>query len=196
MNKAQSKYFNTAIKMDQAFIALLAEKPFEYITVSELCAKAGVNRSTFYLHYENTCDLLKETVQYLIDDFLACFSVAPAKCGIDFTSCDLSQLNFITEQYLLPYLTYIRDNRFVFSTALSNANILGLFSVFQQLFQDVFNPILNRFHYPTEHRPYVMVFYLNGITAIVAHWLENNCKEPIETVCQIIQECIFGLDRV
>ena len=34
-----------------------------YITVKEICEKAGVNRSTFYLHYENTTDLLQETTR-------------------------------------------------------------------------------------------------------------------------------------
>ena len=65
MNKSESKYFNTAIKFDQALLSLLEQKPFEYITVSELCVQAGVNRSTFYLHYENTSDLLRETANKL-----------------------------------------------------------------------------------------------------------------------------------
>ena len=47
MNKSESKYFNTAIRMDEALIALLEKKDFEYITVKEICDKAGVNRSTF-----------------------------------------------------------------------------------------------------------------------------------------------------
>ena len=75
MNKAESKYFNTAKKMDNALISLLDEKSFEYITVSEICKKANVNRSTFYLHYENTVDLLNETVRYLLDYFSAYFDV-------------------------------------------------------------------------------------------------------------------------
>ena len=51
MNRSESKYFNTARLMDDALIDLLSEKEFEYITVKEICEKAGVNRSTFYLHY-------------------------------------------------------------------------------------------------------------------------------------------------
>ena len=70
MNKAESKYFNTAKKMNLALISLLKKKPFEYITISELCEKAEVNRSTFYLHYENTYDLLGETTQHILDVFL------------------------------------------------------------------------------------------------------------------------------
>jgi hypothetical protein len=45
MNKNESKYFNTAVKMDKAFLALLEKKDFAYITVKEICEKAGVNRS-------------------------------------------------------------------------------------------------------------------------------------------------------
>ena len=37
MNKNESKYFNTAIKMDQAFLELLEKKDFSYITVKEIC---------------------------------------------------------------------------------------------------------------------------------------------------------------
>ena len=36
MNKSESKYFNTAVRMDNALISLLKKKPLEYITVSEL----------------------------------------------------------------------------------------------------------------------------------------------------------------
>ncbi len=47
MNKNESKYFNTAIKMDQSFLELLEKKDFAYITVKEICHEADVNRSTF-----------------------------------------------------------------------------------------------------------------------------------------------------
>lgn len=63
MNRAESKYFNTAAKMDEAFLGLLDEKEFQYITVKEICQRAGVHRSTFYLHYETVSDLLDESLQ-------------------------------------------------------------------------------------------------------------------------------------
>ena len=63
MNKSESKYFNTALRMDEALLALLERKDLEYITVKELCQQAGVNRSTFYLHYETIGDLVSETVE-------------------------------------------------------------------------------------------------------------------------------------
>ena len=40
-------------RIRQAFTKLLREKPIQRIAVKELCQEAGVNRSTFYSHYED-----------------------------------------------------------------------------------------------------------------------------------------------
>lgn len=47
MNRSESKYFNTAVCMDEAFLSILGKKDLSFITVKEICEKAGVNRSTF-----------------------------------------------------------------------------------------------------------------------------------------------------
>ena len=95
MNKSESKYFNTAKKMNLALISLLKKKPFEYITISELCEKAGVNRSTFYLHYEKTYDLLSETTQYILDGFLSYFTTDTKSIAFNVANSNLDELNFI-----------------------------------------------------------------------------------------------------
>lgn len=69
MNKSKSKYFNTALLMDNALISLLAVKDLEFITVKEICQKAGVNRSIFYLHYETVGDLSKKRRKICIKSF-------------------------------------------------------------------------------------------------------------------------------
>ena len=62
MNKNESKYFNTAILFDEALIYLLENKDIEYITIKEICNKAGVNRSTFYLHYNQDCSECQRSI--------------------------------------------------------------------------------------------------------------------------------------
>ena len=194
MKKSESKYFNTAVKMNMALISLLEKKDFAYITVSEICRGAGVNRSTFYLHYETVSDLLAETTRYLLDDFVSYFPVDSQAMVARFQDCDLSKLNFITEEYLHPYLRYIRDHRRVFAVALSNIGHFGFEGVYQRLYTYIFEPILARFHYPVAHRPYVMLFYMNGVNAVVTQWLKDDCRLTIEEVSAIIHECIFGRD--
>lgn len=193
MNKSESKYFNTAKKMDDALISLLEEKTFEYITVSEVCKKANVNRSTFYLHYENTADLLAEAARSVLNDFTACFNINTKNIAEKFENCPLEELNFITDEYLHPYLLYVKNNRRVFSTVLMHIRSLGYYDVFKRLHEHVFDPILARFNYPPAYRQYVMMFYLQGITAIVTEWLKNDCSESVEEISKIIENCIFGL---
>ena len=36
MNKSESRYFNTAVKIDKALISLLDKKAFDFITVKEI----------------------------------------------------------------------------------------------------------------------------------------------------------------
>ena len=86
LNKSESKYFNTAKKMNEALINLIEKKDFEYITVKEICEKAGVNRSTFYLHYETIGDLLEETTRYMLDDFLSYF-IKEKEINLDIGIC-------------------------------------------------------------------------------------------------------------
>ncbi len=196
MNKSESKYFNTAKKMDKALISLLEEKPFEYITVSEICKRAQVNRSTFYLHYENTADLLSETVRYLLDDFSAHFDVDRENITDKFRGCPLEELNFISDKYLSPYLFYIKENRYLFKTVLSHPESFEVNNIFHRLYENIFNPILERFDYQVSDRKYVMRFYLSGITAIVTEWLSDECEKSIQEVSQIIRQCIFGKNNL
>ena len=195
MNKSESKYFNTAKKMDKALITLLGEKSFEYITVSEICKKAGVNRSTFYLHYENTVDLLNESARFLLDDFVAYFNIDTKSITRKIRESALDELNFISDEYLHPYLLYIKENRLVFSTVLLHADSFGFNEIFQILYENVFNPVLERFDYPVTDRKYAMMFYLNGITAVVTEWLKDGCEKTIDEVSRIIYKCIFGLKK-
>lgn len=195
MNKSESKYFNTATKMDLALISLLKKKSFEYITVSEICEIAGVNRSTFYLHYETVGDLLEETTRYLLNDFLSYFSTDTKSISFNIMNCELDELIFISDKYLTPYLAYIKDHKEVFATALSHNKTLGFEVVYHRMFENIFNPILNRFDYPEKDRQYVMMYYLNGINAIITEWLKNDCNKSIKEISDIITICIYGLKR-
>ena len=195
MNKSESKYFNTAIKMDLALVSLLKKKPFDYITVSEICEEAGVNRSTFYLHYETIGDLLQETTRYLLDDFLAYFSTDTKAIALNLADCELSDLIFICDKYLSPYLSYVKDHKEIFGTALLYNQALGLEDVYKRMFDNIFNPILERFHYTPRNRQYVMMYYLNGVNAIILEWLRNGCDKSIQEISEIISICIYGKDN-
>ena len=60
VGKMDQRIENTKKDIRRALIRLSAAKPYPEITVKELCAAAGVNRSTFYAHYKNTREVLED----------------------------------------------------------------------------------------------------------------------------------------
>lgn len=106
MNKSESKYFATAARMDEAFLELIEKKDFDYITVKEICEKAGVNRSTFYLHYETVDDLLTESAQHIIDEFVSFMPHDTVDFLEKMRNCPLDELYLITPEYLTPSYIY------------------------------------------------------------------------------------------
>lgn len=190
MNKNESKYFNTAVKMDEALMSLLEKKDFEYITVKEVCAEAGVNRSTFYLHYENTRDLLEESIELMQKRFLSYFEHDAAEVIGKIKTCNLDELILITPEYLTPYLTYINENRRIYAAAMSRPDTFDSNGVYRAMFRHIFDPILERFRVPVDEREYMMTFYLNGIGAVVSSWLKNGCVDSTDKLMSVILRCI------
>lgn len=118
LNKSESKYYNTACLMDEALILLLEKKEYSFITVKEICKKAGVNRSTFYLHYENMDDLLSESIKYVGNKINKKFSYKVVNKQV-IKNAQLDDLLLITPEYLLPYLDFLKENKVIYKIAYS-----------------------------------------------------------------------------
>ena len=199
INKSESKYFNTAIRMDEAFMEILEKKDLEYITVKEICEKAKVNRSTSYLHYETIGDLLSESISYMNEQFLSYFPKGSESIASNINHAELRDLYLVTPKFLKPYLEYIKEHRKLFSTAISRSNALGLENSYDKMFTHVLSPILDRFSIPENEKKYVLAFYIHGIMAVVKEWLKLDCEDSIDFVMKIIEKQIktnFGKETV
>ena len=60
-----------------ALMGLVKEKPFDSITVQDVLDRAGVSRSTFYVHYKDKNDLFVSDV----DQFFAAISTMLSRKG-------------------------------------------------------------------------------------------------------------------
>ena len=190
MNKSESKYFNTALRMDEALIALLEKKDLEYITVKEICHQAGVNRSTFYLHYESIAELLDETMEMINQRFLSYFPQEEEAVLGDLAHRELDDLVLVTQEYLLPYLRFIQDNKKVYRAAFRNPSSMQANARYGVLKQRILNPILERFEIPAARRPYYIAYYVEGIAAIIKEWLRHDCGDSVEMIAAIIESCV------
>lgn len=73
MNRQDARVRVTKEMFHRALLSLLRETPIGKVSVKELCEKAGLNRGTFYLHYAQPSDVLKEIENDFIEENMATF---------------------------------------------------------------------------------------------------------------------------
>lgn len=190
LNRSESKYFATAARMDEAFLELLEKKDFDYITVKEICERAGVNRSTFYLHYETIGDLLEECARHIINRFTEFMPYDTKEFLEKLKNRPLEELCLITPEYLMPYLNYIKKNRRVFKVTVEQFSVFRMDDAYNGLKHHILTPILERFCVSPEKQKYMIPFYINGLIAIIDEWLKDDCRDPVEQVISVMQICI------
>ena len=95
--------------LQTAFLKLLKAKPIHAISIRELCAEAGINRTTFYCHYGNQYDLLADISGRFLD------SIARYLKDADGNSQEAIQ------QRVTLVLHYIEDNLELSALLLNNS---------------------------------------------------------------------------
>lgn len=183
MNKYESKYFNTALLMNEALIKLLDEKEYQYISIKELCNKAGVNRSTFYLHYDSMDELLEETIETINKRFYESFGEKAKNFKLIADSKDLVLIN---KDYLEPYLNFIKNNKIIFKLSYDKPDVLKSNVNFGTIYNKICIPILEHFNVPQIERKYLVNYYMNGIMSIIKIWLDDDCKDSVDYIIELI----------
>ncbi len=84
-----------------AMISLLQKKPFEKITVGDICDEALINHSTFYRYFNDKYSLLHAVFSFLLDDLLN--NTSNAKTVVyqiaDFMEKNSNFMHHISPQY-------------------------------------------------------------------------------------------------
>ncbi len=75
--KVDRRIRRTREALGEALMGLVKEKPFDSITVQDVLDRAGVSRSTFYVHYKDKNDLLLSDV----DEFFAAMATMLSRKG-------------------------------------------------------------------------------------------------------------------
>lgn len=121
------------------------------------------------------------------EQFLSYFQSENISIITQIESCPAKELILVTPQYLTPYLTYIKEHKGLFLTAMTKLTFMNYCEeTYQKISRHVFYPIMNRFDIPVSERSYMLSFYINGIIAIITEWLKNDCGDTIEQLTDII----------
>lgn len=186
MNKNESKYFNTALLMDQALLMLLEKKEYEFITVKEICEKAGVNRTTFYLHYDSIDDLLIETIELINKRFNETFNNEI----LDVNNLNKEELYLIDDKYLIPYLNFINENKKIYKLIHNKPYVFKNQEVFDKLYNSLFDKILDKHGVEDNEKEYIFSFFSLGLVAVVQKWIEKDCEDDIYMIAEIMKKVI------
>ncbi len=161
-------------KIRDGLIVLLRTTPLSEVTVSALCKQAGVNRSTFYVHYNNVMDCFEEITDEILDRMTHIFSVMSEKT---------------VDNYVNVYFNTARENYEVFraihTTDIHNPMIGRMVNLFNEyLHYHLYIPK------DTGNLRYSYLFY--GFYGMAATWLQNGCKETNEELISILHEIEHG----
>lgn len=185
MKNSESKYFYTAELMNQALLSLLEKKDIEYITVTEVTQKAGVSRSTFYLHYDSVYELLEETIENLNKKFLSSFN---GQIPLEMKTKQDAFL--LTDALLRSYLAFVKQNKNALKLINKKPQLFQSKKTYQLMYDKIFYPAVSQFLSGENERIYNLEFFTGGVSAIVHKWLALNCVTDIEEVINIIKKCV------
>ena len=96
----------------------------------------------------------------------------------------------ITKEYLIPYLTFVKENKRVFKLIHEKPHIFDNNGLNKKLYEDTFSLILDKYNVKENEKQYIFLFYTTGTLSIVLKWLENDCKDEIEFISNIIIKII------
>lgn len=153
-------------RIESTFMELLQTKELNEITVSDICKRCGLNRSTFYANFIDIYDLADKVKAHLEEDVARLYEHERTPM---FDSHDFLKLFRHIKENQIFYRTYFRlgyDAKFK----------LGLYNT--HLAESRFNN--NDIEYHVE-------FFRSGFNAIVKMWLDRGCKESPEDMDRIIR---------
>lgn len=158
--------------LKEALIDTLKRKPLEEITVSEICDSSGINRTTFYRHYNNPTDMIEEIAGEFFEKINEC-NQSVYKEGA------MSPI-FKVIQYVYEHkeTSYLISEKSVYQIIMKRFNT--------SLPDDILKSAMSSNGMDEVEKKYtIKVIYASSYT-IMNEWLANGMKEKPETVARII----------
>lgn len=174
-NKENQRTKLTKMLFKDAMINLLEKKSLYDITVTELCQKAELNRSTFYKYYENVYDVFADIEQELI--------LVSEECMQEINKVEI---NSVTKP-LYQLLCYIKENTKAYQLLLNN-HISEEFS--QNIMKtptDFFKNKIKTLNIELRSdTDYIFTYIVSGSLEIIKKWINSNMKETPEHIANLI----------
>ena len=164
--------YNTKKLLAEALKKAMQGKPFSKITVSELIRACGVNRKTFYYHFQDIYDLLK----WMLDE-----EAVQVVRHFDLLTDYESAIRFVMD--------YTEQNDYLVSCAADPVGREEIKRFFYQDFTDIVLSVIDGATLRTsvtlepELKAYAARFYTNALASMLIEWLLNrNTQDREQTI--------------
>lgn len=162
-------------RIEKAFIELLQSRELNEITVSDICKRCALNRSTFYANYIDLYDLADKIRTHLEDEVNRLYE-------------DEHQQKFNSNDYLRLF-RHIKENQLFFRTYFK----LGYDNQYKLKYYDLDQA---KHDFDNKHIAYHIEFFRSGLNAIVKMWLAGGCKETPEEMDEIVHSEYQGRSKL
>lgn len=176
MNKKDNQRVRlTKMLFRNSLISLLKKKSVYQISVTELCEKSEMNRSTFYKYYGNVRDVLTEIEEETLKQGQKCMQ-----------EIEVSGINHAI-QPLYRLLCYIKENKDLYQLLLNNSADDNFSSV---MIQDTIDFLKykskNILADNNNFSDYIFQYILSGCIHVIRSWIDSSMVESPEEIAQLI----------
>ena len=161
--------------LSESLLDLLSENKFEDISVTDICEKAMIHRTTFYKHFEDKYQLL----MFCVKEFQINFS---KENNFDYKFNNLTDYYINTMKNILEFITSPK-NKSQFVALLKN-NRNSIQTIFHEtIVEDVILKLEdvkkngNEFSVPI---PMIAEFYAGAIISVIRWWFESDMTISVE----------------
>lgn len=182
--KENQRVMLTKRLLKESLMRLMSGKEIQKISVSELCRDAGINRATFYNHYNTPYDLLRDIEKTMAKEARDSWDAAGAK--------EPKQL----KGRIAALCRYFQENRTVARLIFQNNSSKSDFSAELIRIDDPWDEVFSE-SYGEAGNTILTTFITNGTYCAIQEWLlEDNPKTP-EEMGEMLSTIIFhGVPRL
>lgn len=175
----------------QALTHILKNKSLTDINVSELCRQAGVNRGTFYFHYEEVGDVFKEFFEEVILDLQESYK-EPYKyiSALQLKSSVYKNLDPKTVRIFHHVKKYEDFYRIILSDNVSTTYYYMFFDAIRSNFIED-----SKIGEYDESKKFVYSFMTNAIIGLIIEWHRSNFKESVDDMNIHLVQTLNAISR-
>ena len=171
--KHSKSWILTENKIKTAAIELLKEYRMNEMSISAICSKAQIPRSSFYSHYPNTTALFASIENENLDLI--------KKKTLEFNIISGEKSNTI-----IPFLNHIKANKSLFEYVLSSFDYDYTNNTIQT---KAIKYIKADKDYDAIKTQYKLIALHSALISCLRYWVENGCSESPEMISEILYEC-------